>query len=302
MACIDPAPTLPLDVEREIFETLAFSSPQYISKIMLVAQRVKTWTEPVLYRSLIISTVHMSAATHGTRTLSLEDFLELLDRKPATFFRDSVRFLALKLIPFNVAPRILNHCSRVTHLALFSMWTDPSWLSAIKKMPLLEISAGIDGLLNRTGDLYGPGFQGLTHLNLHDPPSANGWVDGLCSLPLLTHLSFNDENPPRNTECREILSKSKSLRVLVLLVITDDQITTLVDGLGFECFADDVRSVITIDNNDVLEDWRSGAIGGENYWVRSERLVQKRRSGEVSGTFIYILWRSNMQDYDACIL
>jgi hypothetical protein len=38
-----PDPVLPADLEREIFEFLAISSPRCIPKLVLVARRIKIW-------------------------------------------------------------------------------------------------------------------------------------------------------------------------------------------------------------------------------------------------------------------
>ncbi|KAJ7157714.1 hypothetical protein C8R43DRAFT_1125381 [Mycena crocata] len=48
------SPTLPTELEREIFELTALSRPVSIPKLMRISWRVKDWVEPFLYRTLVV--------------------------------------------------------------------------------------------------------------------------------------------------------------------------------------------------------------------------------------------------------
>ncbi|KAJ7241571.1 hypothetical protein C8J57DRAFT_1526720 [Mycena rebaudengoi] len=47
------SPSLPFDLEREIFEMAANRYPETIPALLLVAQRVLQWIEPIFYRTLV---------------------------------------------------------------------------------------------------------------------------------------------------------------------------------------------------------------------------------------------------------
>ncbi|KAK7038317.1 hypothetical protein R3P38DRAFT_2905605 [Favolaschia claudopus] len=277
-------PALPAELEREIFEISALSSPKYIPNLLLVAHHVKVWTEPFLFRSLSIvsNNNYLGAASEDAIRIASQKFVKLLDQKPACFFQDRVRSLVLSGLEDGIVARILSLCTRVSHLALFGISTEPAWLSMIAEMPLLEISSSIDGFFTPLGvDFHHPLFNTLSHLDLFEAPASAGWVDVLCSLPRLTHLSFNSDTSLENVSFREILAKGTSLQVLVLVVGSIQEIESEDYPFSeYRYFADDCRSVIML-VEDCLRDWEIGAIGGENYWIRAQNFIQKRRSGEI---------------------
>ncbi|KAJ7873956.1 hypothetical protein B0H13DRAFT_1894780 [Mycena leptocephala] len=75
------------------------------------------------------------------------------------------------------------------------------------------------------------------------------------------------------------LANSKALEVLGVSFTNDDDRATF-EHCGHFC--DDPRS-ITMVQGDLLEDWESGATGGDDYGSRPERFIQKRHSGEIKG-------------------
>ncbi|KAK7038298.1 hypothetical protein R3P38DRAFT_2905522 [Favolaschia claudopus] len=289
-ALATPALTLPTELEREIFEILALSSPKFIPTLLLVAQRVKIWTEPLLYRTLsvVAKGTELKSVPNAIR-ISPEDCLELVNREPV-FFHDHVRYLAFKNLSQDDAFLILSHCHRLAHLAVFSMYPVPSWLPLLAAMPLLEFSANVDRLFDfLEADFRHPLFTSVTHLDLFEVPAAEGWVEALCSLSHLTHLSFNyDERHFPRIPFHRILVSNKSLQVLVLIFMTDDVID--IEDFSFperKYFTQDPRSVIMVVDR-FLDDWEIGTVGGENYWIRAERFIEKRRSGEVPASQYYL--------------
>ncbi|KAJ7150618.1 hypothetical protein C8R46DRAFT_1229550 [Mycena filopes] len=64
----DFEPRLPLDLERLIFETAALAHPASIPALMRIAWRVKSWTEPHLYR--LVSSTHPRTPTLPIAPLS----------------------------------------------------------------------------------------------------------------------------------------------------------------------------------------------------------------------------------------
>ncbi|KAJ7241650.1 hypothetical protein C8J57DRAFT_1526817 [Mycena rebaudengoi] len=147
--------SLPLDLEREIFEIAANRYPESIPTL-LVAQRVLQWIQPLLYRTLV--------------------FRSLLPRDPAAFCPEPAKLAEYvqNLIIWgtrhngNFAPRILSYCSGIQKLALFG--PNPTMLPALEKMQLRQLT-----ILHLQG-LFGVAvidpthllFCALTHLRLHD--------------------------------------------------------------------------------------------------------------------------------------
>ncbi|KAJ7766721.1 hypothetical protein B0H16DRAFT_1882751 [Mycena metata] len=79
---MDAEPALPLDLEREIFETAALLYPGTLPTLLRVSRRVLVWIEPLLYRALRIDSPKTAAA--------IERAMEL---KPSSFFSDNVQSL-----------------------------------------------------------------------------------------------------------------------------------------------------------------------------------------------------------------
>ncbi|KAJ6448325.1 hypothetical protein C8R45DRAFT_850381 [Mycena sanguinolenta] len=283
------SPALPTDLEREIFEFVAFSNIRSVPGLVLVAQRVNKQIEPLLYRNLSVYQTHSSQPDDDVNLIriSTSDFLRLLHSKPASFFHDHVRHLALMRVPSSAAALILSRCSGALRLALFQPGTPDSnsWLPSIAAMSLVQISVDVNPLFGNSGvDFRHDSFARLAHLDLFEIPTSESWATDLCQLPCLTHLSFNfdwEDYAEANidaTSCRLILTGCKSLNVLVLVFMDES------GREEFDCkyFSNDPRSV-TMVVADFLGDWERGATGGADYWIRAASFIQKRRSGEIKG-------------------
>ncbi|KAJ7618285.1 hypothetical protein DFH06DRAFT_1012088 [Mycena polygramma] len=78
-------PVFPLDLKREIFETMALLHPSQIPTLLRVARRVLCWIEPLLYRTLRITESNPGMA---------RAHLKAMKSKPPVFFR-AVRHIIL---------------------------------------------------------------------------------------------------------------------------------------------------------------------------------------------------------------
>ncbi|KAF7364063.1 hypothetical protein MSAN_01065100 [Mycena sanguinolenta] len=284
---MDFGPALPADLEREIFEFAALSNLRSIVVLALVAKRVRSWIEPLLYKNLsVFNDDDRFRRGDGADVIriSTSDCLKVLESKSASFFHDHVRHLALTNILSDAGALILLRCTGVHRLAIFQTPPDSSWLPMIATMGVLQISMDINSLFGPSGvDFHHNIFARLTHLDLFELPTSKSWVADMCGLPCLTHLSFNFDSERRKnisaTACQLILAECESLEALIL--IFSNPIDRSEFG-GCQYFSDDPRSV-TIVVDDFLEDWERGAIGRGDYWIKAERFIQKRRSGEIKG-------------------
>ncbi|KAJ6573610.1 hypothetical protein B0H10DRAFT_1964017 [Mycena sp. CBHHK59/15] len=99
---------------------------------------------------------------------------------------------------------------------------------------------------------------------------------GLTLIPQLTHLSFHDDHIP-NSVCQSALVHLKSLDVLAIVFSSRALLDMFVPD--HEVFVTDPRFVLLM-VTDPLEDWETGARGGEDYWARADALVKTRRAGQ----------------------
>ncbi|KAJ6471071.1 hypothetical protein C8R47DRAFT_1147785 [Mycena vitilis] len=273
-------PVLPTDLEREIFEFSAVRCPRSIPRLVLVAQRVKTWIEPMLYRTL--SVVESTYRSQDTQNLRIE-VDAALHSKPASFLRSHVRHVALSEIRTDMAASILSVCTKTTSLAIFQTRATPALLPLIAPMPLSRLSVGLADLFGLlTVDFGHPIFARLTHLDVFEA----GWdsdhmVSALSGLPCLTHLSLNPDPNETTPRVQDILASCNLLQVLVILFPNEDDMRDV--GDEYTCFSHDLRFVTMVVDH-YLEDWESGQTGGVDYWIRAEIFIRKRRSGEIKAS------------------
>ncbi|KAJ7684259.1 hypothetical protein DFH06DRAFT_1155132 [Mycena polygramma] len=176
---------------------------------------------------------------------------------------------------------LLSSCSRISRLALYRMPPEPTTLPLLAAMPLLRLSADLL-LFGPPGVDFGrPILTQLTHLDTFSQRlSADTWVTLAC-LPSLTHLAITNHPPGREADpatIPNILANCTSFEVLALLSHNEA-------GLEwYHYFSDDPRTLIIFVDFYCLEDWERSAHGDEDYWVRAERFIQKRRSGEIKAS------------------
>ncbi|KAJ6462759.1 hypothetical protein C8R47DRAFT_1157978 [Mycena vitilis] len=175
--------------------------------------------------------------------------------KSVSFLRTHVHHVALSEISTHRTAFILSVCTETRSLAIFQTPAAAALLPLLATMPLLRLSVGLADLFGYTTvDLGHASFGRLTHLDIFE----EGWdtdqtVSGLSGLPCLT---------------------CKLLQVLVVLFPDENDRR----DVGYE-----YESVIMVVNYH-LEDWESGQTGRVDYWIRAERFIQKRRSGEIKAS------------------
>ncbi|KAF8193571.1 hypothetical protein K438DRAFT_836284 [Mycena galopus ATCC 62051] len=260
-------PTLPPELEREIFELCARSLPVFMPQLLLVAHRVKEWIEPLLYRTMIVG---RNKPIAGFPLLHNDAVLSIGRRKPPGFCRRTVRHLMLLYSPSVDFHGILALCSGVEDLLLQTA-LDDTLLPLIDAMPLRRLSADFDMMPPATH----PMFSRLTHLHLGDDPvNAGELPEILAALPKLTHLSLDGDISVLMSP--EILASSQSLRALVFFeydprVWSDEVAAQLTRDIRF----------VVMPVPDFAEDWYAGLQHGTDYWSEAETFVAKRRTGEI---------------------
>ncbi|KAJ7148238.1 hypothetical protein C8R46DRAFT_1044784 [Mycena filopes] len=263
---------LPIELEREIFETTALSHPECMPKLLLVGRRVKIWIEPLMYRILSIHPLQQKTVIRRT----LRGILQAMQVKPATFFRQHVRNVCfVRNDDAEDIWAVLSTCTGTTNLALFNADIDPSLLPVLARLPLQRLSAVLGDLFPSRPDFTHPLFTHLTHLDVLDWRDGGwaGWA-GLALLPALTHLSFNDDIS--TSACLGALAHCAQLQVLIVVWAT--RAAAQDDPYDRAPLAEDPRFVMIV-VHEYLKDWEAGAAGGEDYWARADAFVKKRRAG-----------------------
>ncbi|KAJ6463153.1 hypothetical protein C8R47DRAFT_1225270 [Mycena vitilis] len=161
-------PKLPADLERQIFEVASLVWPRSIPRFLLVAWRVNTWVEPLLYRIFIM---------HDARA-------------PSVLQSRSHLLLGSHTLDETEEAYLLSACSKVENL----------WLSAQTFTTLLQIDMPLNRLHCRLNTLFEPKptdfthqlFASMTHLEVFDLPVRYDVWATVTHLPCLTHLAFND--------------------------------------------------------------------------------------------------------------
>ncbi|KAJ7876507.1 hypothetical protein B0H14DRAFT_2714090 [Mycena olivaceomarginata] len=268
------SPALPPELERLIFEIYALAHPRSIPKLMLVAQRVKEWVEPLLYRTMVVESDQPLA---GLPTYAANVVVAAIRDKPSSLFIAAVRNLCLFYWSTYDTQAILAVCTGVENLWLPGLENNRKLIPLLAALPIKQLYASCYRILRTLPPTHRV-FSRLTHLELEDllPVSVDcNFLAGAVSLlPRLTHLSFNYSG--LILTCPRILESCATLRVLVCLNSYVMRVYDL-DELGL---TRDVRFVV-MHVRGYVEDWYTGTQSGEDYWSRAEIFIAKRRTEEI---------------------
>ncbi|KAJ7927403.1 hypothetical protein B0H13DRAFT_2312612 [Mycena leptocephala] len=264
-------PTLPTDLERLIFELAAFIDPKSMPSFILVAKRGKIWIEPLLYHVL---SLHMAFQEPHMLRYPLHHLFRA-DISRLGVLRKHVRHICMEgKLATQGLTMLLKVCDATVDLALFPGTATQELLPILGTLRLQRLSVDLRSMFWRTGT----DFTHITHLDILDMPKP-GWdeeLSGLKHIPGLTHLSFYHYGAPISG-CRSALEHCKMLQVLAIVCESQFELNRHAPRCAELAF--DRRFVMLV-VGDRLEDWESGA-RGEDYWIRTEELVRKRRSGEM---------------------
>ncbi|KAJ7116892.1 hypothetical protein C8R44DRAFT_791609 [Mycena epipterygia] len=274
-------PKLPEDVERLIFEIAAFLRPPSMPALILVAQRVKAWIEPILY-----SVLNLCSAPEPDKPmlqLPLDTIRDFIKSRP-TFLQAHVRHIRLYGFDDDAYAdfmQILSLCKATIDLQLL-LAESPTLLPLLGQLPLQRLAVNVGQLFPTpaTTDFLHPALTQITHLHLFDWHDG-GWEpwSGLAKMPRLTHLSFLNNLVPNNV-WMAALTHCKSLEVLAI-VCSDERGLDNYAPDGAELGSDPRFVMVVV--TDTLVDWESGARGRRDYWERADEFVAKRRMGKIKG-------------------
>ncbi|KAJ7766847.1 hypothetical protein B0H16DRAFT_1522606 [Mycena metata] len=265
-------PALPLDLEREIFETTALSYPGTLPTLLRVSRRVLVWIEPLLYRALRADSPKTAAA--------IERAMEL---KPPSFFSDNVRSLYISSYcgwPNQTRCAFLRLCPNLVSLSLGP--TEPPTTA------ILPVLAGILHVRMWQGSLWHlfgeadpdpghPFFRTITHMDLLrlTRPSLSSTLLSLGQMPALTHLCLHDVTV-------DVVSRllRECSRLQILLVVFPPHYPAERKSLKISSAITDVRCVVVMRSRYPLgsDDWLNL---NHDFWAGAETFVARKRRGEL---------------------
>ncbi|KAJ7065447.1 hypothetical protein C8F01DRAFT_1125636 [Mycena amicta] len=281
MTCPDsvPALTLPPELERIIFELAATELPKSIPTLSLVACRVKEWLNPILFRTLVITSSNTDHFSHVFLSCHIDVFQAIVLQNPP-LFKNTVRnviFLDLSRqeqeIVFAACPNLENICidsnAGVRHLQ--------SGAALARLEHLSHLSIEMEDLCSRLREVHPghPCFVHITHIRLvvdtlpEDPPGsavAQRWR-AFAELPNLTHVVVH------GLWAREILFLLASCRMLRALILEIYRTSLLAK---YEEACKDVRFVLYLSSEGIRRGWRDDLRGKVCFWDRAERFIAQR--------------------------
>ncbi|KAJ7452942.1 hypothetical protein FB451DRAFT_1521162 [Mycena latifolia] len=265
-------PSLPLELEREIFEAVAHADKSAIPTLLRVCHRVHTWLEPLLYRVLAI---RADSDDVFSRVESV------LNSRPAGFLQNAVRHVFLWIKPERRIREqsLLWHCSGITNLWIAGEF-DPEFLPALNRMRLEKLA--LDLPFPSSLRLDHPLFLSVTHLDLWTEGPVESWdcYSSLASLPVLTHLRFTE--PIASIWLPRVIAECPQVFVIHIVV---DEVEDISDVFAEILLTITDQRVVVTELPDYTGDWMAGARGGDNMWARAETFLAHKRSGEIPRTF-----------------
>ncbi|KAJ7158156.1 hypothetical protein C8R46DRAFT_410651 [Mycena filopes] len=278
-----PGPRLPPDLERLIFEDAALSHLISMPTLMLVAWRVRSWVEPLLYRLLCVTTHN---GRRGFPIIPVEVLLQALDSRSPLMA--SVECVFFHRIPSRYSPSatlnaLLAACPRITNLS--SLVGFGASLKAVESLQnLRRLAINVRELFYPGSvDFAHPLFRNITHLELFDvlgeegAQAASSEYGAMVNIPNLSHIAFNG---PWLCTVMEPLFQAHGERLRCFVFLSD---LVLMDGSHIPQF-------VHIHQTDFLGDWLRGIHTGEDYWDLAERFIAGKRAGRVDD------WRHEIWD------
>nr|GAT54519.1 predicted protein [Mycena chlorophos] len=186
---------------------------------MLVAQRVKLWVEPLLYRTI---TVQNSA--------KFFHLLRILRTKPPSFLASAVWHIHYaiplpreSLVSADICAEVLALCPGTTHVGTtvsFMGTRSRDAMSVLTNLQDLTTELGILFEHTQPIDARHRVFAHVTHLNLHDRMGLRSvrqriW-DAVPAMPSLTHLRMLSGDSIADAHIEHLLFSCPKLRILLL--------------------------------------------------------------------------------------
>jgi hypothetical protein len=215
-----------------------------------------------------------------TYPIADDDDFSGIQSQPTSILRNSVHHLLLLRMLQTVSEFIVSASSAVEDLWISTAEPIAFLLPFIGVLPLKRLYCDLKELFAHKAqiDFGHPSFSRLTHLELFDQRALDSYFD-LVLIPHLTHLAFNI--PGFLNILLTLLKMCKSLHVLVLVMLRPGHLSEMiVKHEVLRQLSEDPRFVQMF-YLEFVDDWKTGALMGSNYWLQVEDFIMRRRSGEI---------------------
>ncbi|KAF7289555.1 hypothetical protein MKEN_01504300 [Mycena kentingensis (nom. inval.)] len=275
MNCMNSDPRLPPELEREIFELLAYNCAPMRYPLLLVARRVFAWIEPTLYETLVFRATNL--AVHADTIVNI----------CATERVDDPDFLArhVRRIVFDNASSAmyrLDTYPHTTHIAIAQSHYTAVLVDLLLKVKNIRHLVLYHTTLGEHRRVL-PALVHLTHLSLLEPFDT---MTAFCSaLPALTHLSVHlhgngDHEWKEFQPLLDLAAPGPRLSQLVILDFIGAKSIPIM-ALRIPAGLRDSRLVLTY-----WMDFFEGVVDGydgekrENFWDVAARFVREKSAGK----------------------
>ncbi|KAJ7176743.1 hypothetical protein C8R46DRAFT_43675 [Mycena filopes] len=269
---------LPVELEREIFETAALSHRETIPTLLRVARRVHVWIEPLLYTAIGLC-----------NSSKFEAIQRIMRTKPPTFLRNSVRHLFINNTGDmgSVGYDLLQLCPKIESFAILGSYSPTTLLPILQEISGVRRWCGdLEGMFGSAAavDLGLPFFRNVTHMDLFNScVDQHVWImPALAALPALTHLGLTDSDVAFKF-LRLVLEELPRLQVLAVTLEDNDPW----EGIPFSAPVSDPRFVVVV-NGDYWVNWEIGALGGIDFWAAADLFVARKRKGEIDASHVWL--------------
>ncbi|KAF7362948.1 hypothetical protein MVEN_00646100 [Mycena venus] len=295
---INPDPMLPPELEHRIFEIAAIAHPDSIPSLMLVACRVKDWVEPLLYRTILLSSEGRELSPSLGPPNLTDDMLQGLikERSPTFFFHIKNLFIDYT-VDSSTVECCLAACTGVTNLFLQRSLASADHvvqrLGAIRGVQFLtiDVRAILEPLSNGSLHFF---LLAVTHLELLEMDNLRSAEEervcaSLALIPRLSHVALNPGL--HDTVSHAGLHADTRLQCIVFFPpgpYSVEPTDPLFDDSRFVCIEQSVNYRL---------DWIRGATSGDDCWALADEFIAARRAGRVDRTRLYIVdtdqsWRT----------
>ncbi|KAF7338668.1 Tyrosinase central domain-containing protein [Mycena venus] len=270
-------PSLPFELEREIFETVALLHPSAIPTLLRVARRVLIWVEPFLYRVVCASSPPGGLSAKILKSPAFFDNAVhhlLLDGARSTWSQEEARhFLSL--------------CKGILNFGAIGHHSNPTLLPILAEIKVQRVALCLQVLFGEYQliDLGHRAFHSITHLDIFDRIEHGETI--ICAqiptLPCLTHLCLNYDIPW--DKIQKLLTDCPRIELLVVLW----SLQSASHGREWANNAPihDMRFASTT-FDDYWDDWEKGARGLPNFWSVADIFVAQKRARVIDRNLYWI--------------
>ncbi|KAJ7108925.1 hypothetical protein C8R43DRAFT_1139854 [Mycena crocata] len=251
----EASPAFPVELEREIFELVAFLYPECMPSLLLVALRVKTWIEPMLYRVLFL---YCSVGHRPERALTTDTFEVLLKARP-TLFQKFLRHMWLDSLDGSDVLPTISICHDIVDLAVLDLPSSDKDLSQIIALPLQRLHVAILDMHNKHGIFASFRSSQITHFSvgIYIGATSEDWF-GLAQIPHLTHFSFAENQCPLSV-CQALLRQCPRLEVLAS--VSSQQSDIYRSASAYDALVGSEPRFVMLVMTDPRANWEVGARG-----------------------------------------